>query len=138
MGFCTDDEYQDFLDQAPKFEEMLTNSGISLVKFWFSVSKGEQETRFMIRHIDRLRQWKLSPMDLASLDRWDAYTEAKETMFDRTDKPVPWTVVKSNDKKRGRLAAIRHVLLNFDYDDRNLTRISEQDTEIIGPSATAS
>src|SRR5215203_6238003 len=106
MGFCTDDEYREFLRQAPRFEEMLTRSGIHLVKLWFSVSRSEQHTRFLIRQIDPVRQWKLSPTDLASLDHWDDYTEAKEAKFFYTDTDhAPWAVVKSNDKKRARLAA---------------------------------
>lgn len=93
-----------------------------MVKFWFSVSRAEQRTRFLIRQIDPVRQWKLSPMDLASLDRWDEYTAAKEAMFATTDTAVaPWTVVKSNDKKRARLAAMRHVLHQFPYPGKDNT-----------------
>ena len=90
---------------------MLVRSGIHLIKFWFSVSRAEQHTRFVIRQVDPVRQWKLSPIDLASLDKWDEYTEAKEAMFFYTDTAdAPWTVVKSNDKKRARVEAMRHVL----------------------------
>src|SRR4029453_8713107 len=107
-------------------ERMLVRSGISLVKFWFSVTQKEQRTRFAIRQVDPVRQWKLSPMDLESLDKWDEYTEAKEAMFFYTDTAdAPWTVVKSNDKKRARLEAIRYVLNRFDYDAK--------DAPIIGP-----
>ncbi|WP_407567052.1 polyphosphate kinase 2 [Polymorphospora sp. A560] len=120
MGFCTRREYLEFLRQAPEFERMLVRSGLRLVKFWFSVSQNEQRTRFAIRQVDPVRQWKLSPMDLASLDRWDDYTEAKEAMFFWTDTAdAPWTVVKSNDKKRARLEAMRHVLARFDYTDKD-------------------
>ena len=111
MGFCTRTDYLEFMRQTPDLERMLVRSGIHLVKFWFSVSRDEQRTRFAIRQIDPVRQWKLSPMDLASLDKWDDYTEAKEAMFFYTDTAdAPWIVVKSNDKKRARLEAIRHVL----------------------------
>jgi polyphosphate kinase 2 len=134
MGFCTDEEYWEFMKEAPKFEEMLVSSGISLTKFWFSVSRLEQRTRFIIRHIDPVRQWKLSPMDLQSLDKWDAYTEAKGAMFHYTDTDIaPWTVVKSNDKKRARLEAIRHILLKFDYPDKDPDVVGKPDVQIIGP-----
>jgi polyphosphate kinase len=136
MGYCTDEQYRRFLRQAPALEKLLIDDGIHLVKFWFSVSRSEQQTRFLIREIDPVRQWKLSPTDLASLDKWDAYTEAKEAMFFYTDRPdAPWTVVKSNDKKRGRLEAMRHVLALFDYTDRDDSVLGTADTEIIGPAA---
>src|SRR6187455_579866 len=121
MGFCTRAEYLEFMREAPDLERMLVRSGISLVKFWFSVSQGEQRTRFAIRQVDPVRQWKLSPMDLQSLDKWDDYTEAKEAMFFYTDTAdAPWTVVKSNDKKRARLEAMRHVLSRFHYDGKDV------------------
>jgi polyphosphate kinase 2 len=136
MGFCSPSEYAEFLDRAPEFEQALVRSGLHLVKFWFSVSRGEQRTRFAIRQIDPVRQWKLSPIDLASLDRWDDYTRAKEAMFAATDTPhAPWTVVKSNDKKRGRLEAMRHVLSLFDYADKDSDVIARPDPLIIGPAA---
>ena len=136
MGFCTDDEYRGFLRQAPAFEQVLTNDGIDVVKFWFSVSRTEQLTRFAIRQVDPVRQWKLSPMDLASLDKWDSYTTAKETMFLATDTAwAPWTVVKSNDKKRARLEAMRHVLHMFDYDDKDTELVSAPDSLIVGPAS---
>ena len=94
--------------QAPVFERMLVDSGISLTKFWFSVTQAEQRTRFIIRQVDPVRQWKLSPIDLESLDKWEEYTEAKEAMIRRTDTEwAPWTTVKSNDKKRARINAMR-------------------------------
>ena len=103
MGYCTDEQYQRFVRQAPEFERMLTDEGIAVIKLWFSVSRSEQRTRFLIRQIDPVRQWKLSPTDMASLDRWDDYTAAKEAMFQLTDTTwAPWTVIKSNDKKRAR------------------------------------
>jgi polyphosphate kinase 2 len=135
MGFATADEYQRFMRQAPELERMLVDSGVHLVKFWFSVSQAEQRTRFLIRQIDPVRQWKLSPMDLESLDRWEAYTEAKEEMFARTDtEHAPWTVVKSNDKKRARLEAMRHVLALFDYTDKNHAVVGEPDPLVVGPA----
>ncbi|UQX88563.1 polyphosphate kinase 2 [Jatrophihabitans telluris] len=136
MGFCTAAEYLEFMRQAPEFERMLVRSGVRLVKFWFSVSQAEQRTRFTIRQIDPVRQWKLSPMDLASLDKWDAYTEAKEAMFFYTDTAdAPWTVVKSNDKKRARVNALRHVLATLDYDGRDLDLVGSPDPLIVGPAA---
>jgi polyphosphate kinase 2 len=133
MGFCSAREYLEFMRQAPDFERMLVRSDTSLVKFWFSVSRSEQRTRFAVRQVDPVRQWKLSPMDLASLDRWDAYTEAKEAMFFYTDTAdAPWTVVKSNDKKRARLAAIRHVLNAFEYDGKDREVVGTPDPLIIG------
>lgn len=133
MGFCTDEQYDEFMRQAPGFEKMLVDDGISLVKFWFSVTPLEQRTRFAIRQIDPVRQWKLSPMDLASLDKWDAYTAAKETMFERTDTDhAPWTVVKSNDKKRARINAMRYVLSLFDYEGKDEEFVGQPDPLIVG------
>ncbi|MET8359865.1 polyphosphate kinase 2 [Micromonospora sp. NPDC005171] len=135
MGFCSRKEYLEFLRQAPELERMLVRSGIRLVKFWFSVSQNEQRTRFAIRQVDPVRQWKLSPMDIASLDRWDEYTEAKEAMFFWTDTAdAPWTVVKSNDKKRARLEAMRHVLHRFDYTGKDPEVVGTPDPQIIGPA----
>src|SRR6478672_11787175 len=133
MGFCTDDEYRRFARQAPMFERMLVDDGVDLVKFWFSVSRGEQRTRFTIRQIDPVRQWKLSPMDLASLDRWDDYTAAKVAMFRETDtQQAPWTVVKSNDKKRARVEAMRSVLARFAYADKDEEVVGVPDPRIVG------
>src|SRR3954462_1185743 len=135
MGYCTDEEYQTFLRQAPMFERMLVRSGVLLVKLWFSVSRGEQISRFIVRQIDPVRQWKLSPTDLASLDKWNEYTEAKEAMFLHTDTPdAPWTVIKSNDKKRARLEAMRHVLSLFDYSERDDEIVGPPDPLIVGPA----
>ena len=107
---------------------MLVRSGIHLVKLWFSVSRGEQRSRFIVRQIDPVRQWKLSPTDLASLDKWDEYTEAKEAMFLHTDTAdAPWTVIKSNDKKRARLEAMRHVLATLDYTDKDPEAVGTPD-----------
>jgi polyphosphate kinase 2 len=136
MGFCDRKEYLEFLREAPELERMLVRSGIRLVKFWFSVTSGEQRTRFAIRQVDPVRQWKLSPMDLKSLDKWDDYTEAKEAMFFWTDTAdAPWTVVKSNDKKRARLGAMRHVLSRFDYDGKDLEIVGIPDPQIVGPAS---
>ena len=111
MGFCTEAEYWEFMRQAPEFERQLIRSGTHLIKFWFSVSREEQQRRFAEREAHPLKQWKLSPIDLASLDKWDAYTAAKEEMFRHTDlDESPWIVIKSDCKKRARLNAMRFVL----------------------------
>ena len=138
MGFASRAEYLEFMRQAPELERMLVRSGIKLVKFWFSVSRNEQRTRFAIRQVDPVRQWKLSPMDLASLDKWDEYTDAKEAMFFYTDTAdAPWTVVKSNDKKRARVEAMRHVLSRFDYENKDVELVGTPDPLIVGPAALA-
>jgi polyphosphate kinase len=135
MGFAETPEVEEFLRQAPELERMWTRSGTRLVKLWFSVSQAEQRTRFLIRQIDPVRKWKLSPTDLASLDKWDDYTEAKEAMFYYTDTPdAPWTVVKSNDKKRARLEAMRHVLTLFEYAGKDRTVLGEPDRRVVGPA----
>src|SRR5262249_54789017 len=104
--------------------------------FWFSVSRREQQTRFAIRQVDPVRQWKLSPTDLASLDRWDDYTEAKEQMFFSTDTAdAPWTVIKSNDKKRARVNAMRFFLSLFEYDDKDLAFVGRPDPLLVGPAS---
>lgn len=137
MGFCTPRQHQEFLEQAPLFEKMITDDGIVLVKFWFSVSRTEQRTRFAIRQVDPVRQWKLSPTDLASLDLWDAYTHAKVEMFRATDTVhAPWSVIKFNDKRRGRLEAIRHLLLRVDYAAMDKDAVGDADPLIIGPADT--
>jgi polyphosphate kinase len=139
MGFTSDEEYWEFMREVPEFERMLVRSGLHLTKFWFSVTPGEQRTRFIIRRIDPVRQWKLSPMDIESLDKWEGYTEAKEAMFHYTDTEwAPWTVVKSNDKKRARLEAIKHVLLKFDYEGKNAKVIGAPDKALIGPPSVMS
>ncbi|MFS1302410.1 polyphosphate kinase 2 [Streptosporangium longisporum] len=132
MGFCTPEEYLEFLEQAPALERMLVRDGVHLVKFWFSVSRSEQRTRFVIRQVDPVRQWKLSPMDLKSLDKWNDYTEAKEDMFVNTDtEEAPWTVIKSNDKKRARIEAMRHVLSLFEYDNKDHKVVGSPDPKIV-------
>lgn len=132
MGFCTNEEYERFMGQVPVFERMLVEDGISLTKFWFSVSQQEQRTRFAIRQLDPVRRWKLSPMDLESLDKWERYTVAKEEMFRRTDTDwAPWTVVKSNDKKRARINAMRFFLNQFDYEDKDSQIVFGADKKVV-------
>lgn len=133
MRFCTPEQHAEFLQQAPLFEQMLANDGISLTKLWFSVSPLEQRTRFAVRLVDPVRQWKLSPIDMESINKWDDYTAAKEQMFSATDTDIaPWIVVKSNDKKRARINAMRHLLANFDYDDKDHEVVGEPDPLIVG------
>lgn len=133
MGYCTSQQYYEFMREAPELERMLVNSGIKLIKFWFSVTRAEQLARFDSRRTDPVRQWKLSPTDLASLDKWDDYTEAKEAMFFYTDTgDAPWTVVKSNDKKRARLEAMRYVLTQFDYPNKDKNVVGDVDPLIVG------
>ena len=137
MGYCTPTEYLEFTRSAPEFERMLVQSGVHLIKFWFSVGRAEQRTRFLSRSTDPVKQWKLSPTDLASLDKWDEYTAAKEAMLFYTDMPhAPWTIVKSNDKKRARLEAIRWVLSQFDYDGKDRRVVGTPDPLIIGSPQT--
>jgi len=116
MGFCTDQEYEDFFQMVPAFERMLALSGIKIVKYWFSITDQEQEARFRARIEDPLKQWKLSPMDLESRSRWEAYTQVKEVLLERTHIPeAPWWVVQAVDKKRARLNCISHLLSQFPY-----------------------
>lgn len=135
MGFCTKEEYNEFMRQAPEFERNLVRSGIILFKFWFSVSQEEQRRRFKDRKTHPLKQWKLSPIDKASLDKWEQYTEAKEKMFFHTDtSDAPWTVVKSNCKKRARLNAMRYVLHKIPYSNKDVAMIGKIDPLIVGRS----
>ncbi|MDX3585002.1 polyphosphate kinase 2 [Streptomyces europaeiscabiei] len=137
MGYCSKDQYELFLEQCPAFERMLVDDGILLVKFWFSVSRAEQRTRFAIRQVDPVRQWKLSPTDVASLDRWDDYTEAKVDMFRATDtESAPWTVVKSNDKRRARLETMRSLLSRIDYTSKDPEAVGTPDPLIVGAANT--
>jgi polyphosphate kinase len=132
MGFASPPEYEQFMAQAPLFERMLVDSGVTLTKFWFSVTRSEQRTRFIIRQVDPVRQWKLSPIDLESLDKWDDYTKAKEAMIRRTDTEwAPWTTVKSNDKKRARINAMRHFLSRFDYEGKDAEAVGAPDPLIV-------
>jgi len=133
MGFCTDAQYDEFLRQAPEFERNLVRSGIHVIKFWFSVSRQEQRRRFREREIHPLKQWKLSPIDLASLDKWDDYTRAKEFMFLHTDiEEAPWIVIKSDCKKRARLNALCYVLNKLPYQNRDSKRLGNVDPLILG------
>lgn len=134
MGFCTDEEYLEFLRQAPQLERMLVRSGIIFYKYWFSVTQQEQLRRFHSRRHDPLKQWKLSPIDIQSLDRWNEYTEAKKAMHFYTDTAdAPWTVVKSDDKKRARLNCMRHFLHNLDYPNKDVSIACPPDPKICGP-----
>ncbi len=133
MGFCDQAEYDEFMRQVPDFERNLVRSGIRLIKFWFSVSREEQKRRFRERKAHPLKQWKLSPVDLASLDKWDDYTRAKEAMFFHSDAyDSPWTVVKSDCKKRARLNAMRFVLHSIPYHNKDLERIGPVDPLLVG------
>lgn len=133
MGFCSDDEYRTFMRQVPEFEKHLVESGIHLVKFWFSVSREEQKARFASRENDPLKQWKLSPVDKASLNKWDDYTLAKEAMFFNTDTAeAPWIVIKSDCKKRARLNAMRYVLNKMNYENKDSSQIGNIDPLIVG------
>ncbi len=133
MGFCTDAQYEEFMRQAPEFERHLVRSGVHLFKFWFSVSRKEQRRRFKERENHPLKQWKLSPIDKASLDKWDDYTRAKEAMFFDTDTAdSPWTVIKSDCKKRARLNAMRYVLSKLPYSNKNPDTIGKIDSLIVG------
>ncbi len=133
MGFCSKHDHLEFMRQAPMFERMLVNSDTILFKYWFSVTQQEQIRRFHSRKHDLLKQWKLSPIDVQSLDKWDAYTKARESMFFNTDTAdAPWTVIKSDDKKRARLACIRHFLYTLDYDDKDSSVVYMPDELICG------
>ncbi|MCY4511560.1 MAG: polyphosphate kinase 2 [Acidobacteria bacterium] len=135
MGFCTGQEYLEFLRQCPELERMLVNSGILLFKFWFSVSQEEQKHRFDSRKTDPLKQWKVSPIDIASLDKWSEYTHAKQAMFFYTDTAdAPWTVIKSDDKKRARIAAMQHFLSRLSYPDKDSGVVAGPDPLIVGPA----
>jgi polyphosphate kinase len=132
MGFCEPGEYLEFMRQTPEFERMLVRSGVRLFKYWFSVTREEQRRRFTARETDPLKRWKLSPIDRASLDKWDDYTEAKEAMFFYTDTAdAPWTVIRSNDKKRARLNCMRHFLSCLDYPDKDETVATPPDPRIV-------
>jgi len=141
MGFCTEDEYKEFLRSCPEFERMLVRSGIILIKYWFSVSDEEQERRFLSRIDNPTKRWKLSPMDLESRARWVEFSRAKDIMFDHTDiKQAPWNVVVAEDKKRARLNCISHFLSMIPYDDRTLGAVDlpprQRDDSYIRPPIT--
>jgi polyphosphate kinase 2 len=133
MGFCSEEEYQEFMRQTPQFERQLVRSGVHLIKFWFSVSREEQRRRFTERKAHPLKQWKLSPIDLASLDKWEDYTKAKEAMFFETDTAdSPWTVIKSDCKKRARLNAMRYLLQKLPYTNKDTKNLGTLDSLIVG------
>ena len=139
MGFCSHAEYDEFMRQTPEFERHLVRSGVHVVKFWFSVSRAEQRRRFKEREAHPLKQWKLSPIDMASLDKWDDYTRAKEAMFLHTDtSDAPWTVIKSDCKKRARLNAMRYLLLKLPYKNRDAATIGTVDPLLVGRAALVS
>jgi polyphosphate kinase len=136
MNFCSPNEYLDFMRQCPDLERMLVNSGLRLYKYWFSVTRQEQMRRFKAREVDPLKQWKLSPIDRASMDKWDDYTEAKEAMFFFTDTAdSPWIVIKSDDKKRARLNCMQHFLSSLDYPNKDMSVVRGPDPLIVGASA---
>ncbi len=136
MGFCSPNDYLEFMRQCPELERMLVRSGIRLFKYWFSVTREEQARRFKSREHDPLKQWKLSPIDKASLDKWDDYTEAKEAMFFYTDTAdAPWTIVKSDDKKRARLACMQHFLSSLNYPNTNRKLVTGPDPLIVGSTS---
>ncbi len=136
MNFCSPNEYLDFMRQCPDLERMFVASGLRLYKYWFSVTREEQVRRFRSRENDPLKQWKLSPIDRASMDKWDDYTEAKEAMFFFTDTAdAPWVVIKSDDKKRARLNCMQHFLSSLDYPNKDHHVVSGPDPLIVGSSA---
>ena len=135
MEFCSPEEYLEFMRQTPELERMMVRSGVKLFKYWFSVTQQEQHNRFAKRSKDPLKQWKLSPIDKASLEKWDDYTEAKEAMFFYTDTAdAPWTIVKSSDKKRARLNCMQHFLASLDYPNKDRGVIRGPDPLIVGQS----
>jgi polyphosphate kinase 2 len=132
MNFSTEDQYQQFLVQVPEFEKMLIDSGVRLFKYWFSVSRDEQFSRFQDRKKDPLKRWKLSPIDVASLDKWDDYTAAKEAMLMHSHTSrSPWTVIKSNDKKQARLNCMSHFLDNLPYDNKETNLKANIDPQLV-------
>jgi polyphosphate kinase 2 len=132
MAFCSEEEYRTFMGQAPVLEQMLLEAGVKVTKLWFSVTQQEQRTRFAVRQLDPVRRWKLSPMDLESLDKWEAYTEAKEEMFLHTDTDhAPWYTIKSNDKKRARINALRLFLSLVDYEGKDEQVVLKPDPSLV-------
>lgn len=136
MGFCSANEYLEFMRQTPELERMLVRSGIRLFKYWFSVTRDEQLRRFKSRENEPLKRWKLSPIDRLSVDKWDEYTEAKEAMFFHTDTAdAPWTIIKSDDKQRARLNCMRHLLSALDYPEKDHRIVGHPDPLIVGAGA---
>jgi polyphosphate kinase 2 (PPK2 family) len=135
MGFCTANEYLEFMREAPELERMMVRNGIILFKYWFSVTRDEQLRRFKARENEPLKKWKLSPIDRSSLDKWDDYTEAKEAMFFYTDTAdAPWTIIKSDDKKRARLNCMKHFLASLSYPEKDHQVVDQPDPLIVGSS----
>ncbi|TWD55590.1 polyphosphate kinase 2 [Agrobacterium vitis] len=133
MGFCTEEQYRHFMEQVPRFEKLIQQDNIHFFKFWLDIGREMQIERFHDRRHDPLKVWKLSPMDIAALNRWDDYTEKRDRMLKEThSKEAPWTVVRANDKRRARLNAIRHILLSLDYDGKDLKAIGDIDEKILG------
>ncbi len=136
MGFCTPEQHERFLDEVPRFERMIRNDGIHFFKFWLNIGREMQLDRFHDRRHSKLKSWKFSPIDIAGVAKWDDYTSARDRMMERThSEEAPWTVIRANDKRRARLAAIRHVLLSLPYAGRDADAIGEQDEKIIGGPA---
>ncbi|WP_331373163.1 polyphosphate kinase 2 [Sinorhizobium chiapasense] len=133
MGFCTPEQYEHFLKQAPRFEKMIVHEDIQLFKFWLNIGREMQLKRFHDRRHDPLKVWKLSPMDIAALNKWDDYTEKRDRMLKETHTDhAPWTVIRGNDKRRARINLIRHMLKNLDYDGKDKAAIGEVDDKIVG------
>ncbi|WP_117195247.1 polyphosphate kinase 2 [Rhizobium terrae] len=133
MGFCTPEQYRDFLKAVPRFEDTISDEGIIFFKFWLDIGREMQLKRFHDRRHDPLKIWKLSPMDIAALNKWDDYTEKRDLMFEKTHKKeTPWAIVRANDKRRARLNVIRHILLTLDYEGKDKDAIGEIDDRILG------
>jgi polyphosphate kinase 2 len=133
MGFCTPEQHQRFLKEAPRFEKMIVNEGIHFFKFWLDIGRETQLKRFHDRRHSLLKNWKFSPMDVAGMSKWDDYTEKRDLMFERThSNHAPWIIVRGNDKRRARLAVIRRILLSLPYADRDEDAIGKQDHQMIG------
>ena len=133
MGFCTDEQHRNFLRQAPEFEDMLVKDGIHFFKFWLNVGQEMQIKRFHDRRQNPLKRWKLSPIDIKALSKWDEYTKARNLMLEKTHRDhAPWTIIRSNDKRRARINAIRHFLLSLDYEGKDPETIGEIDDKILG------
>ncbi|MCF6322459.1 MAG: polyphosphate kinase 2 [Rhizobiaceae bacterium] len=136
MGFCSEEQHKKFLHDTPGFEKMITDEGIHLFKFWLNVGREMQLQRFHERRHSELKMWKLSPIDIKALSKWDEYTAARDSMLENTHtQHAPWTIVRTNDKRRGRINAIRKVLLTLDYEDKDASRIGSLDSEITGEGA---
>lgn len=136
MGFCTPEQYKSFMKSVPQFEDMIVDDGIHLFKFWLDIGQEMQLKRFHDRRHDPLKIWKLSPMDIAALTKWDEYTEKRDRMLEKThSNEAPWTVVLANDKRRAHLAVIRHILLSLDYEGKDLDAIGSVDDEVLGIGA---